>query len=73
MTDRLLTDRDLMEILGRKKSWFYREKSRGRFRHLEVVPQLTGRSTRYSPEKVAAWRRREPGFYAQTFGRRKAS
>jgi hypothetical protein len=35
------------------------------------MEQLT-RTTRYSPEKVQAWKSGRPGFYAGAFGRRKA-
>lgn len=64
----LLTDRDLMDLLGIRKSQFYAKKALGTYRHLEARPPMTGR-TRYSGSKVQAWI--EGHFtYARTFGRR---
>lgn len=51
----LLDDNDLMQIVGLKKSAFYRKKKDGLYQRFEVTPQLTG-YTQYSGALVQRWR-----------------
>lgn len=50
-----ISDRELMEILGLKKSEFYKRKAQRLYEFLECRPQL-GRGTQYSGALVQRWR-----------------
>ena len=67
----VLTDEQLMRVLGVGKSTFYASKKIGRYRKLEVSPALT-RTTRYSGAKVREW---VSGQWteARTFGGRRTA
>jgi hypothetical protein len=66
----VLTDGELMRVLGVGKSCFYAAKKLGRYRKLEVYPPMT-RTTRYSGARVREWASAQ-WTEARTFGRRTA-
>jgi len=66
----VLTDEQLMRVLGVGKSTFYAKKKLGRYRKLEVQPPMTT-ATRYSGAKVREWASGQ-WTEARVFGRRTA-
>jgi hypothetical protein len=66
----VLTDDQLMRVLGVRKSTFYAKKKLGRYRKLEVRPPMTT-ATRYSGALVRAWAAGQ-WTEARAFGRRTA-
>lgn len=70
-----LCDRDLMTIIGRGATAFYKRKARGEFAFLELRPQLSDSNTIYSGHLVTKWLRGElvaPRFFGRATSERPA-
>lgn len=70
-----LIDADLMAVLGRGHSSFYKLKAAGAFKFLEVRPQVPG-ATLYSGRLVERWVRgefEEPRYFSRARGLRETA